>query len=190
MSLGGWVNGWRYVYRHKMTMKGSFSLFWEGNMKMGNIRGIDLLDFKAIYSDVLRLRLCFLHIYLVISIQLKLPASSTFYPSSLYLPHPSLSFPPFLPPSFDLLPALLCWSSNHNPGPWQMEDRREKLLTSQPEPLLCAHQLLPASPPCIGKKLQQPTVTITHTHTHSSDSCGDALSSRGMVRVLVQIWPH
>lgn len=77
------------------------------------------------------------------------PASTTFP----FLPLPSNAPPPSLPlaihPSFDLLPALLCWSSNHNPGPWQMEDRKEKLLTSQPEPLLSAHQLLPASPPCL-----------------------------------------
>lgn len=65
-------------------------------------------------------------------------------PPHLISPHPTPSSLPF-----DLVPALLCWSSNHNPGPWQMEDRREKLLTSQPEPLLSAHQLLPASPPCL-----------------------------------------
>lgn len=80
------------------------------------------------------------------------PASSCFY----HFPFSASSkqrSPPSLPlaihPSFDLLPALLCWSSNHNPGPWQMEDRKEKLLTSQPEPLLSAHQLLPVSPPCL-----------------------------------------
>lgn len=78
------------------------------------------------------------------------PASTTFP----FLPLPSNAPPPpplplAIHPSFDLLPALLCWSSNHNPSPWQMEDRKEKLLTSQPEPLLSAHQLLPASPPCL-----------------------------------------
>lgn len=97
---------------------------------------------------------------------------------------------PSLYPSFDLLPALLCWSSNHNPSPWQMEDRREKLLTSQPEPLLSAHQLLPASPPC---RQNSSNCTLPPSHTYpplSSISSGNTASSWGMVCILVHIWPH
>lgn len=101
---------------------------------------------------------------------LKLPVSSTFSSLSLLFspplsttsPHPThhLFPPPLL--SFHLLPALLCWSSNHNRGPWQMEDRREKLLTSQPEPVLSAHQLLPASPPCLQSSSSN---TLPPSHT-------------------------
>ncbi|KAF6734457.1 hypothetical protein FQA47_010202 [Oryzias melastigma] len=43
-----------------------------------------------------------------------------------------------------------------------MEDRREKLLTSQPEPLLSAHQLLPASPPCLQSSSSN---TLPPSHT-------------------------
>lgn len=97
---------------------------------------------------------------------LSLSVSSNQRSPSLYSTPPPLHLhhPTSLHPSFDLLPALLCWSSNHNPSPWQMEDRREKLLTSQPEPVLSAHQLLPASPPC-RQNSSNCTLPPSHTHT-------------------------
>lgn len=124
-------------------------------------------------------------------------ASSLLLPLSLFSPptnappsfHPRRPIP-FLPsatpPSISALlcSALLCWSSNHNPGPWQMEYRSEKLLTSQPEPLHTNCCLpLPAS--------RAASAAYCHLHPPPpSISSGDRVSSWGMVRVLVHIWPH
>lgn len=99
--------------------------------------------------------------------------------------HPCTPAPPF-----DLIPALLCWSSNHNPGPWQMEDRSEKLLTSQPEPLLSAHQLLPPSLPA-----SLPTATSSLHPTHlllrgQSILLGNGTRISAYLATLERTWNH
>lgn len=120
-----------------------------------------------------------------------LPRSNFFCLFQATPPPPSPSTPAHTPqpPSFDLVPALLCWSSNHNPGPWQMEDRSEKLLTSQPEPLLSAHQLLPASPPSPPCLLPPP-----HTHHHllwgQSILLGNGTRISPYLATLERTWKH